>query len=32
MNYLVSVIDDQTGVSTPAEDAAIDVFNDRLRA
>jgi hypothetical protein len=32
MNYLVSVIDDQTGVSSPAEDAAIDVFNDRLRA
>jgi hypothetical protein len=32
MNYLVSVIDDQTGVSSPAEDVAIDVFNDRLRA
>ena len=32
MQYLVSVIDDGTGPSTPAEDAAIDVFNDRLRA
>jgi hypothetical protein len=32
MNYLVSVVDDQTGTATPAEDAAIDVFNDRLRA
>jgi len=39
MQYLVSVIDDttdeelrRTGSSTPAEDAAIDVFNDQLRA
>ena len=32
MQYLVSVIDDGTGLATPTEDAAIDVFNDRLRA
>ena len=32
MKYLVSVIDDQTGSATPTEMAAIDVFNDRLRA
>ncbi len=33
MQYLVSVIvDDDTGTATPAEQAAIDVFNDRLRA
>ena len=32
MQYLVSVIDDGTGPATPTEDAAIDVFNDRLRA
>ena len=32
MNYLVSVIDDQTGSATPDEDAAIDVFNERLQA
>ena len=32
MQYLVSVIDDGTGVATEAQDAAIDVFNDRLRA
>ena len=32
MQYLVSVIDDGTGRATPTEDAAIDVFNDRLRA
>jgi hypothetical protein len=32
MQYLVSVIDDGTGPETPAEDAAIDVFNDRLKA
>ncbi len=32
MQYLVSVIDDGTGPSTPKEDAAIDEFNDRLRA
>jgi hypothetical protein len=31
MNYLVSVIDDQTGSATPDEDAAIDVFNERLQ-
>jgi hypothetical protein len=32
MQYLVSVIDDGTGVTTPAQEAAIDEFNDRLRA
>jgi hypothetical protein len=32
MQYLVSVIDDNAGPATPEEDAAIDVFNDRLRA
>jgi hypothetical protein len=32
MQYLVSVIDDQTGSATPAEMAAIDAFNDRLEA
>jgi hypothetical protein len=32
MQYLMSVIDDGTGLATPTEDAAIDVFNDRLRA
>ena len=32
MQYLVSVIDDRTGSGTPAEMAAIDVFNDRLQA
>jgi hypothetical protein len=32
MQYLVSVIDNGAGMATPAEDAAIDVFNDRLRA
>jgi hypothetical protein len=31
MQYLFSVIDDGTGSATPTEDAAIDVFNDRLR-
>ena len=31
MQYLVSVIDDGTGPATPTEDAAIDLFNDRLR-
>jgi hypothetical protein len=31
MQYLVSVIDDGTGPATPTEEAAIDVFNDRLR-
>jgi hypothetical protein len=32
MQYLVSVIDDKTGSATPDEMAAIDVFNDRIRA
>jgi hypothetical protein len=32
MQYLVSVIADQTGFATPAEMAAIDAFNDRLQA
>jgi hypothetical protein len=32
MQYLMSVIHDQAGLATPEEDAAIDVFNDRLRA
>ena len=32
MQYLVSVIDDGTGPDTPTEAAAIDAFNDRLRA
>jgi hypothetical protein len=32
MQYLVSVIFDQPVMATPEEDAAIDVFNDRLRA
>jgi hypothetical protein len=34
MKYLVSVIADSAGVAlaTPEEDAAIDVFNDRLQA
>jgi hypothetical protein len=32
MQYLVSVIDDTTGSGTPEEMAAIDVYNDRLRA
>ena len=32
MHYLVSVIDDKTGSATPAEMAAIDVYNDGLRA
>ena len=32
MQYLVSVIDEQTGSATPAEMAAIDAFNDRLEA
>jgi hypothetical protein len=32
MQYLVSVIDDGAGLATPKEDAAIDVFNERLRA
>jgi hypothetical protein len=32
MQYLVSVIFDKPGLATPDEDAAIDVFNDRLQA
>jgi hypothetical protein len=32
MQYLISVIDDTAGLATPDEDAAIDVFNDRLQA
>jgi hypothetical protein len=32
MQYLISVIDDGTGPETATEDAAIDVFNDRLKA
>ena len=32
MQYLVSVIDDGTGLATPTEEAAIDAFNDRLQA
>jgi hypothetical protein len=32
MRYLVSVIFDNPGLATPEEQAAIDVFNDRLQA
>ncbi len=32
MQYLVSVIDDTAGLATPDEQAAIDVFNNRLKA
>jgi hypothetical protein len=32
MQYLVSVIDDTTGLATTDEMAAINAFNDRLRA
>jgi len=32
MQYLVSVIDDGTGLATPDEEANIDAFNDRLKA
>jgi hypothetical protein len=32
MQFLVSVIDDTAGAGTPAEQAAIDVFNDQLKA
>ncbi len=32
MQYLFSVIDDTAGSATPDEMAAIDVFNDRLKA
>jgi hypothetical protein len=31
MKYLVSVIDDNAGLATPAEMAAIDLFNARLQ-
>ncbi|HVV19450.1 MAG TPA: YciI family protein [Pseudonocardiaceae bacterium] len=31
MQYLLSVIHDQASLATPDEDAAIDVFNDKLR-
>jgi hypothetical protein len=32
MQYLVSVINDKADLATPDEQAAIDVFNDRLQA
>ena len=32
MQYLVSVINDNANLASPQEDAAIDVFNDRLQA
>jgi hypothetical protein len=32
MQYLVSVIHDSASLATPDEEAAIDVFNDRLMA
>ena len=32
MQYLVSVIADDSGLATPDEMATIDVFNDRLQA
>jgi hypothetical protein len=32
MQYMVSVIFDKAGLATPDEQAAIDVFNDRLVA
>ena len=32
MQYLVSVINDTASLATPDEEAAIDVFNDRLQA
>jgi hypothetical protein len=32
MQYLVSVIADTASLATPDEDAAIDAFNDRLKA
>ena len=31
MQYLVSVVHDDTTLATPEEDAAIDVFNERLQ-
>jgi hypothetical protein len=32
MQYLVSVIDDTAGLATPDEEAAIDAFNERIKA
>ncbi|WP_410672016.1 YciI family protein [Amycolatopsis sp. cmx-4-68] len=32
MQYLLSVVHDQASLADPDEEAAIDVFNDRLRA
>jgi hypothetical protein len=32
MKYLLSVIHDGTGVTTPTEEADIDAFNERLQA
>jgi hypothetical protein len=32
MQYLLSVVNDEAGVTSPDEQAAIDVFNDRLQA
>jgi hypothetical protein len=32
MQYLVSVIDDTAGLATPEEQAAIDAFNERIKA
>jgi hypothetical protein len=32
MQYLLSVIDDGTGLATPTEKADIDAFNERLQA
>jgi len=32
MHYLITVIDDDAGMATDAEDAAIDVFNESLQA
>ncbi|MGH3150422.1 MAG: YciI family protein, partial [Streptosporangiaceae bacterium] len=32
MQYLVSVINDSADLATPDEQAAIDVFNERLQA
>jgi hypothetical protein len=32
VQYLVSVVTDSTDLASPEEEAAIDVFNDRLRA
>jgi len=32
MKYLISVIDDGTGVSTRTEQEAVDAFNERLQA